>query len=334
MVRRRPHARGRRRSCVQRRPPARALPEAGGSHATRVPFVMSTIHHPQEWLARFRRFQPPTGLPGRLLYRSPIGRSIPSSEAIREVAMLVLQRRFRHLGAVVPWWTNRVKWLLANAARIALASPAERIYLERDFAYRCRPEQVLVLPNWVEEAEDVSSSPPPQFQQLPEPPVIVVGRVEPRKNSLRICRLAAVARRHVVFIGRPHPNERVFVAAFRRAADANGYARWVPGVPRPEMAAFYRHSSFLLNASLLEVSPLVDIEALQFGCPVTTTKYALHHDLLPPRTPVCDPYDDGSIVDRLRWRPARLPPGSPVDGERCKQDLVETYRVLSCRHDD
>ena len=100
------------------------------------------------------------------------------------------------------------------------------------------------------------------------------------------------------------------------------------------MAAFYRHSSFLLNASLLEVSPLVDIEALQFGCPVTTTKYALHHDLLPPRTPVCDPYDDGSIVDRLRWRPARLPPGSPVDGERCKQDLVETYRVLSCRHDD
>ena len=134
---------------------------------------MSTIHHPQEWLARVRRFQPPTGLPGRRLYRSPIGRSIPSSEAIREVAMLVLQRRFRHLGAVVPWWTNRVKWLLANAARIALASPAERIYLERDFAYRCRPEQVLVLPNWVEGAEDVSSSPPPQFQQLPEPPVIV-----------------------------------------------------------------------------------------------------------------------------------------------------------------
>ena len=52
---------------------------------------------------------------------------------------------------------------------------------------------------------------------------------------------------------------------------------------------------------------MVDVEALALGCPVSTTMYAMHHQLLPPDTPLCDPYDDRSILDRLQWRPGRLP---------------------------
>ena len=84
-----------------------------------------------------------------------------------------------------------------------------------------------------------------------------------------------------------------------------------------------------LNASFVEVSPLVDIEALSFGCPIVTTKYALHHELLPPNTPVCEPYDEHSILEWLRWRPDRAEPRPVVDAERCKRTLVETYRELA-----
>src|SRR2546425_8478318 len=78
--------------------PLELYPRLAEARRRGIPFVLSTIHHPQEWLVRFRRCQPPTGLLGRLLYRSPIGRSIPTSEAAREVAMLVMQRRLGHLG--------------------------------------------------------------------------------------------------------------------------------------------------------------------------------------------------------------------------------------------
>jgi hypothetical protein len=36
----------------------------------------------------------------------------------------------------------------------------------------------------------------------------------------------------------------------------------------------------------------VDVEALALGCPIATTRYAAHHELLPADTPVCDSCDD------------------------------------------
>jgi hypothetical protein len=290
-----------------------------------LPFVLSTIHRPNEWVARFRRVQPPSGLLGRLVYRSPIGRSIPASEALREAVLLVLQRRLAHLGDLVPSWTRRVRWLLANANRLALLSHAEAAYIEKDFAYTVRPEQRLLLPNWVEGVGETVTERPEVFRDLPEAPVIVIGRIEPLKNSLRVCRLAEAARRHVVFIGRPHPSEHAFAATFKDTVLASRYARWVPGIARPGMAQFYCHSSFLLNASLVEVSPMVDIEALAFGSPIATTRYALHHELLPPDTPICEPYDDQRILERLRWRPERLPPRQVIDPQQCRNALVAAY---------
>ena len=74
---------------------------------------------------------------------------------------------------------------------------------------------------------------------------------------------------------------------------------------------------------------MVDAEALALGCPVSTTKYAMHHELLPPDTPLCDPYDDLSILDRFQWRPARFPPRQLVDSEMCARLLVDTYLALA-----
>jgi glycosyltransferase involved in cell wall biosynthesis len=294
-----------------------------------MPFVLSPIHHPKQWIVRFRRVQPPTGFLGKLLYRSPIGRSVPASEAVREAVILVGQRRLTHLGDLVPRWSKRVQWLLANADRIALLTQQEAAYIRQDFAYEVRPAQALVLPNWVEGAGAASTEKPELFNELPEAPVLVVGRIEPRKNVLRICRLAEVAQRHVVFVGRPHPSEHAFAKAFRQAVLGSRYCRWVPGVPRQEMARFYSHSSFLLNASLAEVSPLVDIEALAFGCPIVTTTYAMHHALLPSNTPLCDPYDNQDILEWLGWRPDRLEPKHMVDPQECQRDLVQTYVALA-----
>jgi glycosyltransferase involved in cell wall biosynthesis len=167
------------------------------------------------------------------------------------------------------------------------------------------------------------------FEDLPEAPVLVVGRIEPLKNSLRICRLAESARRPLVFIGLPLHADSTFCATFEAEMRRSRYCRWIRGVPRSTLASFYRHGSFLLNASYVEVSPLVDIEALALGCPVATTKYALHHEWLPPDTPICDPYDDASILERLAWRPHHLSPRHVVDRDACAAELVRAWRDLA-----
>lgn len=291
------------------------------------PFILSTIHHPAEWVVRFRRARLSTGVLGRL--RRRLGSSMGTSDATREVALLMLQRRFRHLGDLFPSWSRRVRWLLTNADQIALLVPPEAAYIEKDFDYAVRPDQALVVPNWAACVAHDLPDKPALFNDLPEAPVIVVGRIEPRKSSLHLCRWAELARRHVVFIGRPLWGDSTFAASFEKAVLGSRYVHWIPGVPRPEMAPFYRHASFLLNASCVEVSPLVDIEALASGCPVVTTRYALHHALLPPDTPLCDPYDEQSILERLQWRPARLAPRHVVEPEPCKRDLIDAYVRLA-----
>lgn len=293
------------------------------------PFILSTIHHPNEWLERFRTQHPPSGFLGRLLYRSPLGRSVPASESIKEAVRLVQQRRLGRLTDLWPSWSRRVEWLMAEADCITLLSAKEGEFIARDFGYTCRPEQAAIVPNWVEGVGSPEAPVPASFRGLSAPPVIVVGRIEARKNVLRVCRLADVAGRAVFFIGRPNPNEPGYAEAMKAAIARSKNARWIPGVPRDEMAGFYAHAGFLLNASYVEVSPLVDIEALMFGCPVTTTRYALHHALLPAGTPVCDAYDDQDLLGRLTWQPPRQAPTTVVDPAAVQRDLLGIYRRLA-----
>jgi glycosyltransferase involved in cell wall biosynthesis len=293
------------------------------------PFILSTIHHPNEWLTKYYRSQPPAGALGSLLYRSALGRSMPARETIREIVTVARDRRIARLLALIPSWRQRVRWLLRNADRIMLLTRSEATYLQTDFAYQIPPHQQVIVPNWSEGLGDASAGRPDAFAGLPEPPVLVVGRIEPRKGSLRISRLAEHARRHVVFVGPPLNGDGAFARAFHATVQQSQYSKWSAGVPRSMLAAFYRRSSFLLNVSFVEVSPLVDVEAFSLGCPVATTKYAMHHQLLPPDTPFCDPYDDRSILDRLQWRPGRLPPRQLVDREMCARLLVDTYFALA-----
>jgi glycosyltransferase involved in cell wall biosynthesis len=293
------------------------------------PFILSTIHHPNEWLTKYYASQP-AGALGSLLHRSALGRSMSARETIREIVTLARDRRIARVSALLPSWRQRVRWLLANADRIMLLTDSEVAYVQTDFACEISPQQQVIVPNWSEGLGDASDEKPDAFAGLPEPPVLVVGRIEPRKGSLHISQLVERARRHVVFVGRPLNGDSAFARAFDAAVQQSRYSTWIAaGVPRSTLATFYRHSSFLLNASFVEVSPLVDIEALALGCPVSTTMYALHHQLLPPDTPLCDPYDDSSILDRLQWRPGRLPPTQVVDRELCARRLVDTYLALA-----
>ena len=293
------------------------------------PFILSTIHQPHAWLTKYYASQPPGGALGSLLFRSALGRSTPVREAIREIVTVARDRRIARLRALAPSWRQRVRWLLRNADRIMLLTASEATHLQTDYGYEIPRHQQVIVPNWPEGLGDASAGKPEAFVGLPEPPVLVVGRIEPLKGSLRIARLAERARRHVVFVGRPLRGDGAFARAFQATVQRSQYSKWIGGVPRSTLAAFYRHSSFLLNASFVEVSPMVDVEALSLGCPVSTTRYAMHQELLPPDTPVCDPYDDDSVLERLQWRPSRLPPRQVVDREMCARRLVDTYLALA-----
>jgi glycosyltransferase involved in cell wall biosynthesis len=293
------------------------------------PFVLSTIHHPDAWMNRFRKVSPDAGRAAKVFYRSFLGESRPCVESLKEISLLVRQKRFARLFDLWPLWISRVRWLLRQADGIILLSRREADFLGEDFGFSCDPGKMAIVPNWVEGIFGDAVQVPDSMRGMPEPPILVVGRIEARKNVLRVCRLAERSARSIIFIGRPNPSESGYAEQFQRCIDRSRYVRWIPGVPREQMAGFYAHSSFLLNASYVEVSPLVDVEALEFGCPVATTRYALHHEYLPEGTPVCDAYEDEDVLRHMSWRPERLRRRSAVNADQCKQNLVSIYARLA-----
>jgi glycosyltransferase involved in cell wall biosynthesis len=295
------------------------------------PFVLSTIHHPYAWMQRFRREFPPGRFARRLLYRSQFGNSFPRAESIKEIARLAQQRRFAKWHHLFPAWTSRVNWILRAAGGITLLSGKEGEFLEKDFGYQIPCGKAMIVPNWVEGIPNSKTDSSFGKSEAAEPPVILVGRVETRKNLVRVAMIAEKMGRPMVIIGRPNPNEDEYSSELRRVVKKSRYVKWIPGVPREQMARLYAKASFLLNASYAEVSPLVDIEAMSFGCPVATTRYALHHEFLPENTPVCDAYNDSSISELLSWRPPRMNPTFVVDAEECRKKLLSIYARLSER---
>jgi glycosyltransferase involved in cell wall biosynthesis len=293
------------------------------------PFVLSTIHHPNVWMNRFRRVNPDAGRAAKVLYRSFLGESRSCVESFKEISLLVRQKRLSRIISLWPIWISRVRWLLREADSIALVSRREADFLGEDFGYPWDPAKMAIVPNWVEGISGDAIQVPDCMRSMPEAPILVVGRIEARKNVLRLCRLAERAGRPIIFIGRPNPSESGYAEQFRQCVSQSRFVQWIPGVQREQMAGFYAHSSFLLNASYVEVSPLVDVEALEFGCPVATTRYALHHEYLPEGTPVCDAYEDEDVLRHMSWRPERSGPQSTVNADRCKQDLVVVYARLS-----
>lgn len=300
-------------------PKLRAVRRAGR------PYLLSTIHHPNGWLEKFRTRHPPGGRLGRWLYRSPLGRSIPATEAVKEVARLLQQRRLACLADLFPGWSSRVCWLLKNAAGITLLSPAEAGFIESDFGYSGPGGQSVVLPNWVEGIAGTEGEVPVAQLEQARDAILVVGRIEARKNTVGVARLLEQAGEKALFVGRPNPNEPEYEADFKAATGSAQFVRWIPGVPRSTLAAFYREGRMLLNASYVEVSPLVDIEALACGCPVITTRHALHHALLPAGTPVVDPYDGDNVLAAVKSVVARDVAREVIDPARCKATLLGLY---------
>jgi glycosyltransferase involved in cell wall biosynthesis len=206
------------------------------------------------------------------------------------------------------WMKRLIPLSIRRAAHVLTPSEyTRRQVIER---YRVAPERVSVIPLAVSPwFGEVSPEGDPRSQlarfRLPEPFILAVGNLNPRKNLERLMRAYASLRKrdliphHLVLAGqKAHKGDAILSMADRlgigSSVIATGY------VSREELRALYAMAEAFAYPSLAEGFGLPILEAMACGTPVVTSCSAAMPEVAGDAALLIDPLDEAAIADALR----------------------------------
>lgn len=247
---------------------------------TKKPFVVSTIyveyrnhdHEANKGLSKLL-LQPLTD-DGRE-YVKAVGRWLLNGERINSLKYLAQGHR-----QAIRYVAQRAACLLPNSESEYRRFSA---HYGLDVPYR-------VVPNGIDLAQTTQA-----YEPLPEyeGAVICLGRIEPRKNQLRLMEAMRATNLSLFIHGQPSPNAHSYYEACAAAADGQRQIRpWLAG---EALSRVYSAAKVHVLPSFFETTGLVSLEAAAMGCNVVITDKGDTREYFGEDAWYCDPTDISSI---------------------------------------
>jgi hypothetical protein len=132
---------------------------------------------------------------------------------------------------------------------------------------------------------------------------LIVGRIEKSKNSYFVAQFLSkyFHDKDVLFIGGKNKYHYFYVNKFLALIEKNKKINFTGIMSYSEVQNTMRKSKILINLSLIEVSPLVDLEALSNGMKVLTTSSSFSHLKENECVQITDPTDESMIKEKLNF---------------------------------
>jgi glycosyltransferase involved in cell wall biosynthesis len=241
------------------------------------PLVVSPIHHPSDHVEHFER----EVRSGVLKAIALAGRGAVGREQIKHVLRTRSVRGLRESlggGDVL----RSVGAALARARLVVVQAEAERRAVETTF-------KVALAHNTICVRNGVTFDPSIDVTGARDIDVLVVGRIEERKNQLRIANAFANRPFRVVFVGAANRLNRHYVRAFFQAVEASPNLEHVRHVPLSELYQLYARSHVCVSASYFEVVSLAELEAVAYGCQLVATTHSYVREYLDDFATYVDP---------------------------------------------
>lgn len=239
-----------------------------------VPVVLSSIHHPWDGVRAYYK----TSHDRFFKLLRTAGLDADRGAAVREIAKLAARMspessRFLRLAAESRLGTLKAQRTLLNKCSMVFTmAPGEEVALKHDLQYL---GSITYVPNGMSFKPPSDTEEPPRLNR-----VAVVGRVEPRKNSLELARALSALGKEAVFAGRPNSNHEKYVQAFENEIQRNDCLTYAGNLDRNELQTLLRSSTHYVNASWFEVVSQADFEAAALGCRLVSTKWSYLDDFI------------------------------------------------------
>jgi glycosyltransferase involved in cell wall biosynthesis len=231
------------------------------------PLVVSPIHHPTDGVEAFERVM----RRGKERALARIGRTPIGRERLKHMVRNRSGRALRE--AAQPHLLARIASYLAEASLIVVQAPLELAQLQVTFDV-----DLSRVTEWVPNGVTIDSSVDILGER--DIDVLVVARIEERKNQLAIARSLRGTKLRVVFVGGVNPRSRNYNADFQREVTGSRNLTYMPHLPFARLQQFYSRARVLLAASYFEVVSLAELEAVGYGCQLITGRFGYMSDYL------------------------------------------------------
>ena len=259
----------------------------------KIPIYFSTIHHQEKFMEMYFK----TSKIGRFLnyemhsWLTSLAREILVYRSIRNLT------NFSRL----PKSINRK--IIENSESIFPLSTSELEHLETDHAIRIPKEKVTIIPNG-----QTFTSPTEQLTR--DIDILVVGRIEPRKNQLKIAQALSKSNYTVCFAGQENTNHTTYVRDFKDTVNSSKNISFIGKQNQDQLKELYTKSRINLSNSWFEVVSQVDLEATALGCkPIVSEAGAILDYFSPAPITLSPNCSEQEILDAVNS--AALPTYSP-----------------------
>jgi glycosyltransferase involved in cell wall biosynthesis len=198
---------------------------------------------------------------------------------------------------VLRGWRRLQRYALSAASCLLPNSAAELELLRRDFGGL--PCPAVVVPNGVS----------PSFGDGPQGErsgVACVGRIDPRKNQLRLARALRDGPQRLTLVGEPAPNHRRYLARTLRCGGDR--VTWLGPMRHEQICGVLWRSAVHALPSWFETPGLASLEAAAAGCAVVVSNRGSTREYFGNDAHYCEPHDIASIAQAVARACASPPP--------------------------
>jgi glycosyltransferase involved in cell wall biosynthesis len=211
--------------------------------------ICHPIHHPYEWIKNIH-----------LAYNNETNINLLNYE--KYIFKLNLPLILQQLKIKI-FNYNKIE-LLKRINKFIFLSDLEKKYFEKDFRFEVNSYSI------VSNGSDFIP-----INILQKKNIIIVGRIEPRKNSVNLALILSKLKIKSVFVGDYNNKYKIFNYNFKRILNNTTYINHISQVNREEVNKLIGQSKLLISSSYAEVFPLVELEALATKTAVLSTSCTL-----------------------------------------------------------